>query len=134
VAIAVEAPERYVAARRNLPVMDRNLMPRILERPGDPVRLGAIGRVETDEEFLSHWSAFTEWDCRIILISAYLINIRDKAWRAQFISAAQNPKTDKLVDEEEDILQLLSKQNETLEDVFKPYLDLSKAGLKSYWP
>src|SRR5262249_56053182 len=50
-------PERYVAARRNLPVMDGNLMPRILEGPGDPMRLGAIGRIETDKELLSHRSA-----------------------------------------------------------------------------
>jgi hypothetical protein len=65
--------------------------------------------------------------------STYLMNIRDKAWKAQFIRA-QHTKTDKLIDEEEDILKFLSDQNEMLEDKFKPYLDLSKAGLKSYWP
>ena len=58
--------------------------------------------------------------------TAYLTNIRDKAWKAQL----QYPKTDKLIDEEEDILKFLSDQNETLEAVFRPYLDLSKAGLK----
>src|SRR5262249_61532695 len=47
-------PERYVAARRNLQVIDRNLMPCLHERPGDPMCLVAIRRVETDEEFLSH--------------------------------------------------------------------------------
>jgi hypothetical protein len=36
--------------------MDRNLMPRILEGPGDPMRLGAISRIEADEELLSHGS------------------------------------------------------------------------------
>jgi hypothetical protein len=33
--------------------MDRNFMPCLLEGPGDPMGLGAIRRVETDEEFLS---------------------------------------------------------------------------------
>src|SRR5262245_25364049 len=34
--------------------MDRNLMPCILEGPGDPMRFGAISRIEADEELLSH--------------------------------------------------------------------------------
>jgi hypothetical protein len=39
----------------NLPIMDRDLMTCLLEGPSNPMRLGLIGRVETDEEFLSHW-------------------------------------------------------------------------------
>jgi hypothetical protein len=35
-------------------------MPCILEGPGDPMRLAAIRRGETDEELLSHASAHTE--------------------------------------------------------------------------
>jgi hypothetical protein len=38
----------------NLPIMDRDLMTCLLEGPSNPMRLGLIGRVETDEEFLSH--------------------------------------------------------------------------------
>src|SRR6516164_8432792 len=34
--------------------MDRNLVPCLLEGPCDPMRLGAIGGIETDEELLSH--------------------------------------------------------------------------------
>jgi hypothetical protein len=66
------------------------------------------------------------------------MKIGDMAWRAQLARArreqsAHHPQTDKLIDEEEDILNFISVQTEAIEDVFKPYLDLSKAGLQSYW-
>jgi len=74
-------PERHVAARPNLPVIDRNLMPGILERPGDPMRLFAIGRVETDEEFLSHRSRITGAglaDFRFLLEFCFLALVDDR--------------------------------------------------------
>jgi hypothetical protein len=64
--------------------------------------------------------------------------IGDMAWRAKTTRAWQrsgnHPQPDKLIDEEENILNFLSVQSEEIENVFKPYLDLSRAGLKSYWP
>jgi hypothetical protein len=69
----------------------------------------------------------------------FVMKIGDKAWKAKTARARRqqsghHPQTDKLIDEEENILNFLSVQTEAIEDVFKPYLDLSKAGLKSYWP
>jgi hypothetical protein len=69
----------------------------------------------------------------------FVMKIGDMAWRAKTARARRHrsdhhPQTDKLIDEEENILNFLSVQSEAIEDVFKPYLDLSKAGLKSYWP
>ena len=65
----------------------------------------------------------------------FVANIRWMAWKASNARARlKRSETDKLIDEELDILDFLSGQAEGLEDMFKPYLDLSKAGLKSYWP
>jgi len=33
-----------------------------------------------------------------------------------------------------EMLNFLATQGQMLEEKFRPYLDLSKAGLKSYWP
>jgi hypothetical protein len=52
----------------------------------------------------------------------YLMNIRNQAWFAWPKSARQ------LTDDE---LTVLKKQSEALEGMFRPYLDLSKAGLTS---
>jgi hypothetical protein len=69
----------------------------------------------------------------------FAMKIGDMAWRANLARArrdrsAHHPQTDKLIDEEEDILNFLSGQSEAIEETFRPYLDLSKAGLKGYWP
>jgi hypothetical protein len=69
----------------------------------------------------------------------FVMKIGDMAWRAttaraRRLRSAHHPQTDQLIDEEENILNFLSGQTEAIEDGFKPYLDLSKAGLKSYWP
>jgi hypothetical protein len=68
----------------------------------------------------------------------FVMKIGDMAWRAKTTRAWQrsgnHPQPDKLIDEEENILNFLSVQSEEIENVFKPYLDLSRAGLKSYWP
>ena len=45
-----------------------------------------------------------------------------------------HPRADKLLDKEEEMLNFLATQGQMLEEKFRPYLDLSKAGLKSYWP
>ena len=65
----------------------------------------------------------------------FVTNIRQMAWKASNARAwRQRSETDKLIDEEQDILDFLSGPSEGLEDIFRPYLDLSKAGLTSYWP
>lgn len=65
----------------------------------------------------------------------FVTNIRQMAWKASNARARrQRSETDKLIDEEQDILDFLSEQAGALENMFRPYLDLSKAGLKSYWP
>jgi hypothetical protein len=69
----------------------------------------------------------------------FVMKIGDMAWRAETARARRQrsdhrPQTDKLIDEEENILNFLSVQAEAIEDIFRPYLDLSKAGLKSWWP
>jgi hypothetical protein len=65
----------------------------------------------------------------------FVTNIRQMAWKASSARARrQRSETDKLIDEEQDILNFLSGQAEGLEDMFRPYLDLSKAGLTGYWP
>jgi hypothetical protein len=69
----------------------------------------------------------------------FVMKIGDMALRAKIARARRqrsdhHPQTDKLIDEEENILNFLSVQTEAIEDIFRPYLDLSKAGLKSYWP
>jgi hypothetical protein len=50
--------------------------------------------------------------------------------------ARTNPasQTDKLLPEEQKLVDYLSGLDKTVEDIFRPYLDLSKAGLQSYWP
>src|SRR5262245_41157787 len=53
--------------------MDRNLMPCLLERPSDPVRLGAISRVETDEELLFHRSLYRERDFRNFVFLVFVV-------------------------------------------------------------
>lgn len=69
----------------------------------------------------------------------FVMNIGQMAWRAKNARArrersGQHPQTDELIDEEEHISRFLSEQDEALEDLFRPYLDLSKVGLKNYWP
>jgi len=65
----------------------------------------------------------------------FVANICQMAWKASNARARrQRSETDKLIDEELDILDFLSGQAEGLENMFRPYLDLSKAGLTSYWP
>jgi hypothetical protein len=54
--------------------------------------------------------------------------------RARRERSDDHPQADKLIDEEEDILSFLSGQEQAVEKRFRPYLDLSEAGLKSYWP
>jgi hypothetical protein len=65
---------------------------------------------------------------------AFVKKIGDMAWKAQIVRARQQSadprQIDKLTDEEENILNFLSVQSEAIEDVFKPYLDLSTAGLR----
>jgi hypothetical protein len=60
--------------------------------------------------------------------TSYLMNIRDKAWRAQAIG---HRLVQSQPDEEEAILKLFLEQSDALVEIFRPYLDLSKAGLKS---
>ena len=44
-----------------------------------------------------------------------------------------HPQADRLIDEKvEELVKFLLDQ--PVEDIFRPYLDLSKAGLKSWWP
>jgi hypothetical protein len=69
----------------------------------------------------------------------FVMNIGQMSWRAKNARARRersdhHPQTDKLIDEEENITKFLSEQDEGLEAFFRPYLDLSKVGLKSYWP
>jgi hypothetical protein len=68
---------------------------------------------------------------------SYVMNIRDKAYRAQAIRSGlarepNHPRADKLIDEEETILQFFLEQDDLLESKFKPYLDLSNVGLTSH--
>jgi hypothetical protein len=70
---------------------------------------------------------------------SYLTTIAGMAWKAQTIRTKlvdhpNHPQADKLFEEEERILEFLLEQGKTLETMFGPYLDLSKVGLKSYWP
>ena len=64
----------------------------------------------------------------------FLMTISDKAFtahmrRAQLDLHPNHPSYGKLVDEEEDILDFLRKQDRPLEDLFRKYLDLSGVGL-----
>jgi hypothetical protein len=63
--------------------------------------------------------------------TSYLKNIRDKAWKAQAIGHRLDQSQP---DEQEGILKFFLEQSDALEEMFRPYLDLSKSGLKSYWP
>jgi hypothetical protein len=65
----------------------------------------------------------------------FITNIRFKALTASDARARrQRSDNDKPNDEEENSLSFIQEQDSRLDDLFKPYLDLSKAGLKSYWP
>src|SRR5262245_44377192 len=56
--------------------MDCNLISCLFEGPSDPMCLGAIGRVETDEELLSS-RCITEWDWRN---SVFLVPVDDRSF------------------------------------------------------
>jgi hypothetical protein len=65
---------------------------------------------------------------------AFVMNIGQMIWRAKNARArrersAHHPLTDKLIDEEENILTFLSEQGAELENMFSRYLDLSRIGL-----
>lgn len=65
---------------------------------------------------------------------SYVMNISDGAYRAQALRSRlarepNHPQADKLLDEEDKIVKFFSEQEDALENKFKPYLDLSKAGL-----
>jgi hypothetical protein len=62
------------------------------------------------------------------------MNIGQMIWRAKNAHvrrerSAHHPLTDKLIDEEENILSFLSEQDAELENMFSRYLDLSRIGL-----
>src|SRR5262245_56497613 len=63
--------------------------------------------------------------------TSYLMKIRDKAWKAQAIG---HRPVQRQPDEAEGFLKFFVVQSDALEEMFRPYLDLSKAGFKSYWP
>ena len=81
----------------------------------------------------------------------FILKIGQMAWSAQMARAqlerhqerqlerpnqpfVDHPRADKLFEKEEEMLDFLATQGQMLEEKFRPYLDLSKAGLKSYWP
>jgi hypothetical protein len=85
----------------------------------------------------AQWPKVTEQDCKALFtgirgaeflfdkqIKGDLENIRNQAW-----AAFQNQS--QFTDEQ---VNVFSKQAEALRDKFRPYLDLSKAGLKRRWP
>jgi hypothetical protein len=64
----------------------------------------------------------------------FIMNIGEMGFRARMARLASErqlhiPTADKLIDEEEDILQFLQEQAPNLEKMFGRYLDLSKVGL-----
>jgi hypothetical protein len=69
----------------------------------------------------------------------FVMKIGDMAWRAinahaRYQRNPNHPQADRLIDEAEELVKFLGEQDQPLEKMFKPYLDLSKAGLKSWWP
>jgi hypothetical protein len=70
----------------------------------------------------------------------FVMNIGDMAWRARIARAwldrqpGSHPQADRLIDEEGEIVGFLLGESQTLENMFRPYLDLSRAGLRSWWP
>jgi hypothetical protein len=61
------------------------------------------------------------------------------AWRAinahaRYQRNPNHPQADRLIDEAEELGKFLAEQDQPLEEMFRPYLDLSKAGLRSWWP
>jgi hypothetical protein len=52
--------------------------------------------------------------------------IKARLKRSQLERHPDHPRADKLIAEEEDILDYLRTKDETLEELFRPYLDLSK--------
>jgi hypothetical protein len=65
----------------------------------------------------------------------HLTKLYHMAWGDQILQAKiiQQPN-DPDLKEHEEILKFFEQQDKMLEDMFRPYLDLSKAGLRSYWP
>jgi hypothetical protein len=66
----------------------------------------------------------------------FIVKIGQMAWRArnareQRERSGHHPQTDNLINEEEGIVSFLLGQEQALEKMFRPYLDLSRVGLAS---
>jgi hypothetical protein len=61
-------------------------------------------------------------------------DITELAMKAYIARAKLASEIDKLLPEEQKLVNYLSELSDPIEDMFRPYLDLSKTGLKSYWP
>ena len=70
---------------------------------------------------------------------SYLMELYSMAWRAQNLRTKipqqpNDPDLGTFIKDEEEILKFFLEQDKMLEDMFRPYLDLSKVGLTSHWP